>query len=155
MLYSATGKGHKDDLWASAYAVWSGALRSAQADAVAQHLRLVYQAGGSVIQGQVRPLPLSGTVGGGWEQTSTPPDTYQNGAFWGFPSGWYIAALYRIDRPSAAQMLDEFVTSLQAHRKEGAPWQCVNPATKYAQRPQYAASVTAPYVALRTLLDSR
>ena len=155
MLFSATGKGHKDDLWVSAYAVWSGALRTTQAEAVAQHLRLVYQAGGSVIEGQVRPLPLSGTFGGVWEQTSTPPDTYQNGAFWGFPTGWYIAALYRIDRPAAAQMLDEFVTSLQAHRKEGAPWQCVNPATKYAQRPQYAATVTAPYVALRTLLDSR
>jgi hypothetical protein len=154
-LYSATVKGRKDDLWASAYAVWSGALRTTQADAVAQHLRLVYQAGGSVEEGQVRPLPLSGPLGGTWEQTSTPPDTYQNGAFWGFPTGWYIAALFRVDRSAAAQMLNEFVTALQAHRKDGAPWQCVNSATKYTRGPQYAATVTAPYVALRTLLDPR
>ncbi len=40
MLYSATGQGHKDDIWASAYAVAIGAVRTRTAVAVAQHLRL-------------------------------------------------------------------------------------------------------------------
>ncbi len=153
MLYSATGQGHKDDIWASAYAVAIGAVRTRTAVAVAQHLRIVYQAGGTVVEGHVRPLLPSGPYGGYWEQTSTPPDTYQNGAYWGFPAGWYIAALMRVDRPAAEQMLDEFVQSLQTRQAAGAPWQCLYPAKQYARLPQYCASVTAPYAALRAALN--
>ena len=155
MLYSATGLGHRDDIWASAYAVWSGALRTQQAEAVTQHLLSLYQAGGTVLQGQARPLPISGTVEGYWEQTTSPKDTYQNGAFWGFPTGWYINTLMRVDRTAAGRMLDEFVTSLQAHRSEGAPWKCIYPATKYTFGPGYCATVVAPYIALRQALDVR
>ena len=61
MLYSATGQGHKDDIWASAYAVAIGAVRTRTAVAVAQHLRIVYQAGGTVVEGHVRPLLPSGS----------------------------------------------------------------------------------------------
>ena len=155
MLYSATGQGHKDDIWASAYAVAVGAVRTRTAVAVAQHLRLLYQAGGTVVDGYVRPLPLSGPTGGYWEQTQTPPDTYQNGAYWAFPTGWYIAALLSIDRSAAEQLLDEFVASLEAHRAAGAPYQCIFPAKQYTRLPNYCASVTAPYAALRAILSKQ
>ena len=155
MLYSATGQGHKDDIWASAYAVAIGAIRTRIAVAVAQHLRIVYQAGGTVVEGHVRALLPSGPNGGNWEQTETPPDTYQNGAYWAFPTGWYIAALLPIDRPAGQQLLDEFVTFLDTRRKEGAPWQCILPAKQYTRLPNYCASVTAPYAALRAALDKQ
>ncbi len=154
-LYSSTGPEHRDDVWASAYAVWAGAIRSQSADPVAQHLRILYQAGGTVAEGHVRALPPSSPLGGYWEQTATPPDTYQNGAYWGFPTGWYIGALLRVDRPAASQMLDEFVASLQSRQKEGAPWQCLLPAKNYTRTPQYVATVAASYTALRFALDPK
>ena len=155
MLYSCTGPEHRDDVWASSYAVWSGAIRSQSSEPVAQHLRILYQAGGTVVEGHIRALPPASPLGGYWPQSDTPPDTGQNGAYWGFPTGWYIGALLRVDRPAASQLLDEFVASLQSHQKEGAPWQCIFPAKNYTRLPQYVAAVAAPYTALRFALDPK
>ena len=155
LLYSCTGPEHRDDVWASAYAVWSGALRSQSSEPVAQHLRILYQAGGTVVEGQIRALPPGGPLGGYWQGTDTQMDTGPNGAYWGFATGWYIGALLRVDRPAASQLLDEFVASLQSHEKEGAPWQCIFPAKNYTHIPQYVATVAAPYTALRVSLDPK
>ena len=103
----------------------------------------------------MRPLPLSGrsaASGNRRARRPIPTRTARSGA--SRPAGTSPLCI-RVDRAAAAQMLNEFVTSLQTHRKDGAPWQCVNPATKYTRGPQYAATVTAPYVALRTVLDPR
>lgn len=153
MLISATGEGNgrRDDLWASAYAVSCGALRTHQAEAVAQHLLAVYQAGGTVQEGYIRPLPSSDRGDRYWDKTATAPDTYQNGAYWGFPTGWYVNALFTVDRSAAVRMLNEFVNGVDVHRKEGAPWQCLYPTKNYTHLADYCASVAAPAVALQSL----
>lgn len=152
LLLSATELGKKDDVWASAYALTINALPAAQATAVARHLLELYQAGGTVVEGQVRHLPPSDSLGGYWEQCSAAKDTYQNGGFWGTPTGWYISALYRVDKIAAAQMLSEYLAHLQANKDKGAPWEWINPAKSLTANPRYAASVGLPAVALRATL---
>ena len=149
LLVSATIVGRKDDLWGSAYAVWLGALPADRAEAVARHLLAVYQSGGAVSAGQVRQLPPGSGRGGYWEQTVAEKDTYQNGAFWGLASGWYITALNRVSPKAGAQMLGELLAYNQANSMQGAPYECIDPTRKYLRTPLYAVSIAQPVIALQ------
>lgn len=149
ILLSATGKGKRDDVWASAYAVWLGILPAGQRDAVARGLLHLYRQGGTVLEGQVRALPPDGPFGGFWDQTVAAPGTYQNGAFWGTPTGWMMPAVYRADREAGRRMLREFVESVEANRAKGAPWECFNPEKGHYQNPLYCATVALTASAIR------
>lgn len=149
VLLSATGLGHKDDIWASAYAVWQGCLPHGIENTVSRHLLALYRAGGTVLDGQIRALPPDGVYGGYWEQCAAAQGTYQNGAYWGTPTGWFIAAIRRVDRAASDRLLDEFLAYLRANRAKGAPWECINPAKAFYQNPLYCASVALPYIALK------
>jgi hypothetical protein len=152
LLLSATGLSMKEDVWAAAYAVWLGLLPRRSELAVARRLLSLYRQGGTVLDGQVRHLPPDGAWGGFWEQCVATPGTYQNGAFWGTPSGWYIAALWKVDRAAAQEMLSQFLAHLSANRAKGAPWECFNPAKRHYQNPLYCATVGLPYIALHAAL---
>ncbi len=147
-LLSATERGRKADVWATAYALWLGILPRPQELAVARHLLALYQAGGTIVEGQVRHLPPEGDGGGYWEECVSAPETYQNGGYWGTPTGWYIAALERVDPASARKLLEEFVAHLRQHDGQGAPWEWIHPARGQFVNPLYAASVGLPYIAL-------
>ncbi|HEY3285132.1 MAG TPA: hypothetical protein VGN26_22905 [Armatimonadota bacterium] len=149
LLLSATGVGRKDDVWASAFAVTLGVLPRDVERAVTKHLLTLYRAGGTVLEGQVRHLPPTGSLGGYWEDCRAARDTYQNGAYWGTPTGWFVSALGRVDRAAAAQMLRDYLTHLKAKRAEGAPWECINPSKAHYQNPRYSASVCLPLAALK------
>jgi hypothetical protein len=153
LLLSATHLGMKEDVWAAAYAVWLGLLPHRIEAPVARRLLSLYRQGGTVLEGQVRHLPPDGARGGFWEQCVAAPGTYQNGAFWGTPSGWYIAALSKVDRAAAHEMLRQFLAHLRANRDIGAPWECFNPAKQHYQNPLYCATVDLPYVALHDVLQ--
>lgn len=148
-LLSATEQGRKDDIWGEAFAVWLNVLPAAQSQAVALHLRALYRTGGLVADGQIRSLPPDGDLGRFWEQSDDAPGTGENGAFWGLPVGWFVAALSRVDRAAGAQVLSDYVNSLQTRRDAGAPWECVNPAANYTLNPLTCVSVTVPTIALR------
>jgi hypothetical protein len=147
-LLSATELGRKDDVWASAFAIWLGVLPPAIELPVARHLQSLYRAGGTVVQGQVRHLPPEGAYGGYWEQAGCERDRYQNGGYWATPSGWYIAALRKVSRPDADQFLAEYVTHLRRFETEGAPWEWVYPPTKLEVNPRYGSSVGCVCIAL-------
>ena len=144
MLLSTTGLGAKEDVWIAAYAVWLDVLPEKQTLALARRLLALYRAGGTVEDGQIRHLP----AGQNWEDSIPPPGTYQNGAFWGTPSGWFIHAMGRVDADAAGAVLADLVRHIQEHESEGAPWECVNSATGYRRNSLYAASVCLPYAAL-------
>jgi len=148
MLVSATELGRKDDLWASAFAIWLGVLPRRIESAVARHLLAVIRAGGTVIDGQVRHLPPSGEFGGYWEKASSGHDTYQNGGFWATPTGWLIVALGKVDRQAATKLLSEYVSYIRANRSKGAPFEWINPNTKTAANGNYASSAGLVYSAL-------
>lgn len=144
LLFSSTGQGHQEDVWASAYAVWLKVLPKAVEKRVGLRLLELYKEGGTMLDGQVRSLPK----GIFWEKAGG-QGYYQNGAYWGTPSGWVIAAIAQIDKPTALKILDEFVKSIEANRAKGAPWECFNPELNHFQNPLYCATVALPYVALK------
>jgi hypothetical protein len=148
LLLSATGLGRKDDVWASAFAVWLGALPPAVGPRVARHLLGLYEAGGTVVEGQVRPLPPTGEFGGHWEKAVCPPDEYQNGGYWATPTGWLITALRQVQPTAGDRLLAEFATHLRANRAAGAPWEWIQPARQLRVNPRYGSSAGLVYTAL-------
>jgi hypothetical protein len=147
-LVSATDLGRKDDVWASAFAVWLGVLPRKAELQVARHLLALYEAGGTVAEGQVRHLPPTGEFGGNWEAASCSAGQYQNGGFWATPTGWLAVALRRVDEKAADRLLDEYFAHLLANREQGAPWEWINPSQQKRVNPLYASSVGLVYVAL-------
>lgn len=140
-LLSATQLGRKDDVWAGAFAVWLGVLPRAIERKVARHLLALYEAGGTVVEGQVRHLPPDGEFGGHWEEALCPAEQYQNGGYWATPTGWFVSALRRVDATAADRMLSEYVAHLRAKESQGAPWEWINPALKLTVNPLYGSSV--------------
>lgn len=149
-LFSATGLGRKDDLWAAAFALWLDVLPRDINRAVARHLLALYEAGGTVFEGQVRHLPPTGELGGHWEQSLCPAEEYQNGGFWGTPTGWLITAIRRVDARAADRLLAEYVAHLRANEAQGAPWEWIYPTLQRRVNPLYASSAGLVYIALTT-----
>ncbi len=138
-LHSATGIGDQPDVWGSAFAVWAGAVEGKTARRVAGTLVRAYRDKTAVQQGCVRHLPQ-----GVWEKTAARPGTYQNGGYWGTPSGWYIAAMYRVDPAAARDMAADYLRFL----RESKQWEWFNPANGRNANPRYAATVALPYISL-------
>lgn len=141
LLLSATSQGRKDDVWASAFALWLGGLEPELARRVARHLLALYEAGGTVVEGQVRHLPPTGEFGGHWEKAACPPDEYQNGGYWATPAGWLVTALRQVKPAAADRLLAEFIAHLRANRAAGAPWEWIQPARQLRVNPRYGSSV--------------
>ncbi|MDR3688819.1 MAG: hypothetical protein P4L46_05520 [Fimbriimonas sp.] len=150
MLLSATGLGHKDDVWASAFAVWLHILPSKLEVSVARGLLSLARDGGIVREGQVRHIPLSGPFGGHWERAKSSPESYQNGGYWATPSGWLIMALRKVDRRESDRLLSEFMACLSAKRAGGAPYEWIHPETGQYVNPNYGSSAGLVYSALTT-----
>jgi hypothetical protein len=148
LMLSATGLGCKDDVWASAYAVWLGLLPHSLELAVARHLLALYDSGGTLAEGQVRHLPPDGEFGGFWEQSACEPGTYQNGGFWATPTGWLVAALRKVSRSAADQVLADYVLHLHHRSADGAPWEWIQPAKNLRVNPRYAASAGLVFLAI-------
>jgi hypothetical protein len=147
-LLSATGLGRKDDLWATAFALWLGVLPRDIERAVARHLLAEYESGQSVFEGHVRHLPPEGAWGGYWEESLAPAGEYQNGGYWGTPTGWFVVAMRKADAAAADRLLAEYVAHLRAHEAEGAPWEWLNPKLRRRTNPRYASSAGLVYLAL-------
>ncbi len=97
-LHSATGIGNQPDVWGSAFAVAIGALDEPEAGRVARALVRAYRSQTAIRQGWVRHLPTTDKkTGGFWEVCVAKPGEYQNGGYWGTPTGWVIAAIHRVD----------------------------------------------------------
>lgn len=148
LLLSATELGRKDDVWAAAFAVWLGILPRQIELRVARHLLALYQAGGTIAEGQVRHLPPTGEFGGHWEKASSRPDEYQNGGFWATPTGWMIYALRRVNRAAGNRLLAEYAAHLRVNRDQGAPWEWIQPARQQRVNPLYGSSAGLVSIAL-------
>jgi hypothetical protein len=152
-LHSATDVGNQPDVWGSAFAVAIGAVDEPAAGQVARALVRGFREGTTVRQGWVRHLPKTGRgEAGNWAVSVSKPGEYQNGGYWGTPTGWVIAAMHRVDPRAAADMAGEFVASLRKNlRPDGTTqaWEWFNPDTGGASNPFYVATVALPYLSLR------
>lgn len=144
-LYRATtAVCRQPDIWGSVFAVYLGVATQEQSLAVARACQRLHA--GIVKRGQLRHLP----AGMNWEDTDTAPGTYQNGAFWATPVGWYVYALDLVDPALADRTVVELVRDFIATRDEN---ECVNDG--YANVSHYVASTTLPLEGIRAMVARR
>ena len=145
VFLAATVDCRQVDIWGNAFAVYIGIVQGARRDRVLRFLRDHYD--DYVLRGQVRHL-LRGEF---WERIIElphlfPPGTYQNGAYWGTPSGWVIYALAQVDEALARRMVADLVADFKAN----GIWECVGEGG-YRKCEHYVTTVTNPRGALRRL----
>jgi hypothetical protein len=160
-LLAATEIGRQPDVWGTAYAVSIGLLEGEAYQLALSAIHEGYLSGTTCYKGNVRHIPTTEDASfiSAWSELVAvyPINTYQNGAYWGTPTGWYMDALNRKDPDLAAQMLEEYVDGMLTEDfrnvgKEGAPWECIHPDGEYRQNGVYMTSVTVPYGVLKAMI---
>ena len=142
LFRAATVKCREHDIWGSAFAVYLGVADERRSDRVARYFKQHY--GEIVRHGQVRHLP-----GGVYWERGCARDTYQNGAYWATPAGWFAFTIDRVD-PALA---DRTILELVAHiRKHGACEWIYGDTRKL---PGYLASASLPLAGFRAVLARR
>ena len=113
-------------------------------------------------RGNIRPVLTTDAFSAqtAWDVTDVPRNRYQNGAYWGTPTGWVCYAIAKADWPAAQQLAREYVQELRDgdFRKGpefGSPWECMHPEGDHRQNPVYLTSVTCPLAAFERIERER
>jgi len=143
LFRAATIRCKEPDIWGSAFAVYLGVADREQEKLIASYFQKNYAS--IVKNGQIRHLP------GGvyWEQSVCKRDTYQNGAFWGTPTGWFVYTLDLVDPKLADQTVIDMVKD---YKKYGASEWISD--TEY-KLPNYLASAALPLAGIRAMIERR
>ncbi len=146
LFRAATVVCNQPDIWGSAFAVYLNASTPDQTEAIANYFKAHYSE--IVKRGQLRHLP-GNTY---WEQTiiGVRPGTYQNGAFWATPVGWFVNALdfadpFLADR-TAVDLVGDFIDT-------GDENECVN--DWFNGVSHYLASVALPLDGIAAMQERR
>ena len=145
LFHAATVVCNQPDIWGSAFAVYLGVAAPEQAQRIAGYFAEHY--GQIVKRGQLRHLP------GGmfWEQTiGVKPGTYQNGAYWATPIGWFV---YAIDLAAPALANQTIVDLVRDFITTGDENECVNDG--YSNVSRYVASVALPLAGILAMEQRR
>jgi hypothetical protein len=160
MLKASTGKSNQPDVWATALAVFLGILENRDLDKACHTLANAYKSGSLSYKGNIRHILTTDDYNDStsWQFSMADKNTYQNGAYWGTPTGWVCFSIQKTDPVSAASLADEFISDLKTNdfRKGsdyGAPYECIN-RNDYKQNPLYLATVACPLIAFRRILNS-
>jgi GH15 family glucan-1,4-alpha-glucosidase len=138
LFRAATAQCREPDIWGSAFAVYLEVADEAQARRIGTYFRDHYA---EICQrGQIRHLP-----GGVYWERGCARDTYQNGAYWATPTGWFVHALALVDAELARQTVVDLV---QDFRERGVCEWVIGDRT---QLPNYVASATLPLQGIREL----
>lgn len=152
-LNSATGMGNQPDVWGSAFALWSGAVKGPAAEEIGHALVRAYLEKTAVRDGCVRQILTTDPINhGGWQRSIVKLGTYQNGGYWGTPTGWYITAMNSVDHLAAARMASEYIRFLKDNRRPDGvteAWEWFNPDTGKQNNPLYVSTVALPYLSLK------
>jgi hypothetical protein len=154
MLLASTGKSKQADIWSTALAVNFGILEGEHLGKTCKFLRDAYLNGTLASRGNIRHVLTCDDFSDSttWESSLALKNTYQNGAYWGTPTGWICFAISQIDVPAAKQLAKEYIDDLRAgdYRKGadfGAPWVCYNSGA--SQNAVYLTTVACPYVVFK------
>lgn len=152
MLRASTGKSRQADVWATAFAVYIGALDRPNREKASRALAKAFEAGTLAMEGQIRHVLTTDDFdpGTAWEKSLASKNTYQNGAYWGTPTGWVCDAIARTDKAAAGMLANEFIDHLRKTdfrvkgNENGGPYECVYPPSGYRQNPVYMTTLTCP-----------
>ncbi|MCG7754116.1 hypothetical protein [Flavihumibacter cheonanensis] len=157
MLLASTGRSAQPDVWATALAVHLSLLEGDAAMSVSKLFVDAYKAGSLSYKGNIRHILTTDDFNENtaWEISLSPKNLYQNGAYWGTPTGWVVNAIKLSDPGAATALAREYIAELIENdfRKGetfGAPYECFNP-SGYNQNPVYLTSVACPLVVFRKL----
>jgi hypothetical protein len=154
MLRASTGRSAQPDVWATALAVHVGILTGLDKRKVAKHLRSAYLKGSMSQRGNIRHVLSSDDFSGttAWERSLVAVNTYQNGAYWGTPTGWVCEAIASIDLKLARKLAKQYMQDLRVGdfrkgEKFGAPWECFH--LGLSQNPVYLTTVAVPFISFK------
>ena len=149
-LKASTEKSSQPDVWGTALAVYFSALEEESAFRACETLADSLERGKISWKGNIRHVPtgMDYSESTSWEVSLAEKNTYQNGAYWGTPTGWVCHAVARADPGLARQLAGEYIQELKdgdfrRGGENGSPWECVHP-NGHRQNPVYMTSVTAP-----------
>lgn len=157
MLRASTGKSNQPDVWSTGFAVYLGILEGTAREKACRFLADSYEKGYLASDGNIRHVLTCDDFSDStaWESSLAKKNSYQNGAYWGTPTGWICYAISKADMSLAQKLAGEYIEDLRENdfRKGGeygAPYECFHP-SGYKQNPVYMTSVTSPYIVFKTM----
>jgi hypothetical protein len=143
LFRAATIRCKEHHIWGSAFAVYLGVADKGQSMAIARYFKDHYS---KIVQnGQIRHLP------GGiyWEMCVAGRDTYQNGAYWATPTGWFVYTLDLVD----PELADRTVLDMVSDFKKGGVCEWI--LGEKRRLPKYLASASLPLAGIRAMIERR
>jgi hypothetical protein len=154
MLTASNGRSGQPDVWATAFAIYLNILEGEDALKAARHLEAAYRKGTLAYKGNIRHIIKDEdfSQNTAWETSIVGKNQYQNGAYWGTPTGWVTYAIAKVNRASASKLIKEYIDELRENdfrkgRDFNAPYECFYPGG-YTRGPVYLTSVACPYIVL-------
>ena len=156
MLRASTGKSSQGDVWATALAVYFEAMDKEPRKRAGEALAKAYEAGTLAYKGNIRHILTSDDFSEktAWEVSYAKKNTYQNGSYWGTPTGWVCYAIALVDISAARQLAKEYINDLRESdfrqgEAFGGPYECFHPETRDSRNPVYLTSVSCPYAVFK------
>jgi len=143
LFRAATIRCKEHHIWGSAFAVYLGVADKSQSIAIARYFKENYS---KIVQdGQIRHLP------GGvyWEMCVAGRDTYQNGAYWATPTGWFVYTLDMVD----SELADKTVIEMVSDFKKGGACEWI--LGEKRRLPNYLASASLPLAGIHAMIERR
>ena len=78
-------------------------------------------------------------------------NTYQNGAYWATPTGWYAYALYKYNK--RVDILSDLCAHFEAYKDMGAPFEWIDAKTENYSGLRYGTSGVLPYIGILKIID--
>jgi hypothetical protein len=158
LLHASTGKGNQGDVWSSALAVYYNILDEKNSALVSKCLAEAYTNETLAYRGNIRHILTSDDFSddSAWEFSLAKNNTYQNGAYWGTPTGWVCYTIALTDFKLAQKLAKEFIDDLRENDfrqggKFGAPYECFH-ASGHKQNPLYMTTVSCPLATFQAML---
>lgn len=155
MLHASTGKSKQADVWSTALAVYLGVLEGDTLTKACSTLNNAYINGTLAYKGNIRHILTTDDFNNNtaWEISLAAKNEYQNGAYWGTPTGWVCYAIAKVNESAAKELAKAFIDDLRENdfRKGGeaaAPYECFYPPL-HKQNPLYMTTVTCPYIVFK------
>ena len=157
MLRASTGKSNQADVWGTGLAIYLNILEGENKEKACRFLADAYKKGYLACKGNIRHVLTTDDFNEttAWEFSLVPKDTYQNGAYWGTPTGWICFAISMADFSLAQKLAGEYIADLRSNDfrngvDSGAPYECFHP-SGYRQNPVYMTTVSCPLIVFRSM----
>jgi hypothetical protein len=158
MLLASSGKSNQADVWSTSLAINLNILENDNAEKTCKFLADSYLKGFLSFNGNIRHVLTCDDYNEttAWELSLAKKNTYQNGAYWGTPTGWVCFAIAKADLSLAKKLANEYISDLRKKdfRKGGdygAPYECFHP-SGHKQNPVYMTTVTCPFIVFKSMV---